>query len=207
MAMQTRFWITLIFAVTQALTLTALAQSPQSPSTSSVKASSDVSSANRSANQHGMEHNPAAIMNVTPQSFATQAAVMGKAEVELGQLALEKSQDSNLRAYAQRMIRDHTAANAKLKKLATQENITLPATLDTEQQSLKQKLANLQGADFDRQYKQAMAQGHEKAVALFQSASQSPQMPQEFKEFAASSLATLEDHREQAHELVSKGGA
>jgi putative membrane protein len=150
-----------------------------------------------------MDHKSAA-MNVTPQSFASQAAVIGKAEIELGQLALQKSQDADVRAYAQRMVKDHTAADAKLKKIASKDNITLPTALDAEHQAVKQKLAGLQGDAFDREYKQQMEKGHEKAVALFQSASQTQQMPQDLKEFAASTLSTLEDHREQAQELEAK---
>ena len=45
---------------------------------------------------------------------------------------------------------------------------------------------------------------HASTPKFFQSATQSPQMPQEFKEFAATALSTLEDHREQAQQLVNK---
>jgi putative membrane protein len=152
---------------------------------------------------HGMDHK-AAHMNVTPQSFASQASVIGKAEIELGQLALQKSQDADVRAYARRMVKDHTAADAKLKMIAAKENISLPTALDAEHKQVKQKLASLQGEAFDREYKQQMEKGHDKAVALFQSASQTRQMPEDLKEFAASTLSTLEDHREQAQELDTK---
>ena len=61
---------------------------------------------------------------VTPQSFATQAAVIGRAEIELGQLALQQTQDKGVRDYAQRMVKDHQAAAAKLQKIAGQENLS-----------------------------------------------------------------------------------
>src|SRR5262245_1571700 len=38
---------------------------------------------------------------VTPQSFASQAAIIGKAEIELGQLALKNTQDAGVRTYAE----------------------------------------------------------------------------------------------------------
>jgi putative membrane protein len=197
MSLPLKFVSTVFLFAAQSIALCASAQNSRSAATPDQSAPAAAA----------MQHDSAALMNVTPRSFATQAAVIGKAEVELGQLALEKSQNADVRAYAQRMVKDHTAANADLKKLAAEENITLPNTLDTEHQTVKQKLAGLQGADFDRQYEQEMAKGHEKAVALFQSAAQSQQMPQEFKEFAATTLSTLEDHREQAQELVNKDGA
>jgi putative membrane protein len=141
---------------------------------------------------------------VTPQSFATQAAVIGKAEIELGQLAAQKSQDKNVREFAQRMVKDHQAADAKLKKIAAQENLKLPQSLDAEHDALKKKLSGLEGDAFDREYAKAMAKGHDKAVALFESASQATQLPAELKEFAAATLPTLKEHDEMAHSLHEK---
>lgn len=144
---------------------------------------------------------------VTPQQFATQAATIGKAEIELGQLALQRSQDEEVRKYAQRIVADHKAADAKLRKIAAQERLTLPQTLDAEHQAVKQRLSGLQGAAFDREYKKEMAKGHDKAVALFESASQAQQLPEDLKEFAASTLPTLQEHQEHARSLHEKGGA
>jgi putative membrane protein len=141
---------------------------------------------------------------VTPESFASQAAIIGKAEIELGQLALKNTQDEGVRKYAQRMVKDHGAADKKLKAIAAKENLQLPQSLDQEHESLKTKLQSLKGEDFDRAYMSAMAKGHDKAVALFESASQQPQMPGELKQFAASTLPTLEQHKEMAQSLHEK---
>jgi len=139
--------------------------------------------------------------SVTPESFASQAAIIGKAEIELGQLALKNTQDANVRTYAERMVKDHSAADKKLKAIAAKENLQLPQSLDAEHESLKTKLQGLKGEDFDRAYMQAMAKGHDKAVALFESASQQSQMPEDLKQFAASTLPTLEQHKDMAHSL------
>ena len=144
--------------------------------------------------------------SVTPGSFASQAATIGKAEIELGQIALKNTQNQDVRKYAERMVKDHSAADKKLKAIAAKENLQLPQSLDPEHQSLKTKLQSLKGEDFDRAYVKAMANGHDKAVALFESASQQPQMPGELKEFAASTLPTLEEHKEMAHSLHAKDG-
>lgn len=142
--------------------------------------------------------------SVTPESFASQAAIIGKAEIELGQIALKNTQDEGVRKYAERMVKDHGAADKKLKAIAAKENLQLPQSLDAEHESLKTKLQGLKGADFDRAYINAMAKGHDKAVALFESVSQQPQMSGELKQFAASTLPTLEQHQEMAHSLHQK---
>lgn len=141
---------------------------------------------------------------VTPESFASQAAIIGKAEIELGQIALKNTQDAGVRKYAERMVKDHSAADKKLKAIAAKESLQLPQSLDAEHESLKTKLQSLKGEDFDRAYVKAMANGHDKAVALFESASQQTQMPGELKQFAASTLPTLEEHKEMAHSLHKK---
>jgi putative membrane protein len=142
--------------------------------------------------------------SVTPESFASQAAIIGKAEIELGQIALSNTQNSDVRKYAERMVKDHTAADKKLKAIAAKEDLQLPQSLDQEHAALKTKLQGLKGEDFDRAYVNAMAKGHDKAVALFESASQQAQMPAELKQFAASTLPTLEQHQEMAHSLHSQ---
>ena len=139
--------------------------------------------------------------SVTPESFASQAAIIGKAEIELGQLAMKNTQDAQVRSYAERMVKDHSAADKKLKAIAAKENLQLPQSLDQEHEALKTKLQGLKGEDFDRAYVQAMAKGHDKAVALFESASQQSQMPEDLKQFAASTLPTLEQHKDMAHSL------
>lgn len=139
--------------------------------------------------------------DITPQSFASQAAVLNKAEVELSQLALKNTKNEETRLFAERMIKDHTAAGEKLRKIAQKQNLAVPESLDAEHQATKQKLSSLQGEAFDRAYRKEMAKGHDKAVALFESASQNQQMPQELREFAASTLRTLEDHQEDAHDM------
>jgi putative membrane protein len=141
---------------------------------------------------------------VTPEAFASQAAIIGKAEIEFGQIALKNTQDQGVRTYAERMVKDHSAAAKQLKAIAAKENLQLPQSLDKEHESLKVKLQGLKGEDFDRAYVTAMANGHDKAVALFESASQQPQMPSELKQFAASTLPTLEQHKEMAHSLHEK---
>jgi putative membrane protein len=166
---------------------------------------------NAAHNTHDAKQHAKQTAAVTPQTFASKAAVIGKAEIELANLALNNTKNEEIRIYAERMIKDHTAADAKLKKIAAKENLTLPQALDPEHRAVKDKLAALKDDAFDREYRKEMAKGHDKAVALFESAAQTEQMPKDLREFAASTLDTLEDHREDAHDMhekaQKKGGA
>lgn len=171
----------------------------------SVRSQSGSTATDHSRMDHSKDQ--AKLKPVTAQSFASQAAVIGKAEIELAQLALNNTKNEEIRIYAERMVKDHTAADQKLKKIAATQNLQLPQSLDAKHQAMKQKLAGLKDGAFDREYKKHMTMGHGEAVALFESASQTQQMPKDLKEFAASTLPTLEKHHEMAKDLDMKEGA
>ena len=67
-----------------------------------------------------------AIRPANDATFTTRAAAAGMAEVELGRLAEQKAENAAVKAFAKKLVIDHTVSNAELKKLADQEKIALP---------------------------------------------------------------------------------
>jgi predicted outer membrane protein len=67
------------------------------------------------------------------------------------------------------MIDDHTAADTKLKEVATQQGIELPAQVDDKHADLKEKLSGKQGLEFDKAYADAMVDGHQDFVDKLES--------------------------------------
>jgi len=59
------------------------------------------------------------------QQFIRKAAMGGQMEVEMGQLAQQKGQSSEVKNLGATLVRDHTQANQKLEQLASSKNITL----------------------------------------------------------------------------------
>jgi len=78
-------------------------------------------------------------------------------DIQAGQQALEKSNNNEVRAFAQDMVRDHTAVNEKALALVKKLNVT-PEDNNTSQALSKQatdkraELAKLNGAAFDKAY-------------------------------------------------------
>jgi putative membrane protein len=134
-----------------------------------------------------------------PASFVKHAAQDGLAEVELGQLALSKSQNADVRKFAQRMVQDHGKANSELTAIATRKQLEVPKKPGAEHQATTQELRGKSGAEFDAAYAQHMAMDHGKAVALFESASQGKD--DELAAFAKKTLPTLEEHKNMADDL------
>jgi putative membrane protein len=137
------------------------------------------------------------------RKFTTEAAMGGIYEVEAGQLAATKASSQEVKSFAQRMVTDHGKANEELKRIAASKNMQLPTQIDRKQRSELDRLGKLSGSEFDRAYMQHMVQDHEKDVAEFRKAAKELQ-DADLKEFASSSLPTLEGHLRMAEQTADK---
>ncbi|WP_293942693.1 MULTISPECIES: DUF4142 domain-containing protein [unclassified Sphingobacterium] len=135
--------------------------------------------------------------------FVTEAANGGMAEVELGQLAQQKAQHADVKAFGEMMIKDHSKANDELTALAQAKNITVPATVGAEQQKVKDDLAKKAGREFDKAYIDEMVEDHEKDVKLFEDASKNLK-DAELKAFVDKTLPTLRTHLEHSKSVKDK---
>ena len=137
------------------------------------------------------------------QKFAEKAAQGGKAEVELGQLAVQKASDEKVKQFGQKMVDDHSKANQQLQQIAEQEHITLPTSMDSEAQQEQQRLSKLSGAEFDKAYMRYQLKDHQKDVAEFQKEATAGKDPG-IKNFAQSTLPTLQEHLKLAEQITPK---
>ena len=142
-------------------------------------------------------------VTVADTTFLKKAASGGIAEVELGQLAVERASNPDVKQFAQRMVNDHTKANSQLKQVAAEEHIRLPQGLSARDKAIKDALAKLSGDDFDRAYMKDMVQDHRQDVAEFERESKSTQDPA-VKGFAMQTLPTLRDHLKEAQRIAPK---
>jgi len=88
-------------------------------------------------------------------------AIANMAEIELGRLAANRGVNTEVKRFGQMIVDDHTAANNKLKAIAEQHNIPMPADVDDSHRDLRERLSKLEGAEFDREFTKAMVDGHE----------------------------------------------
>jgi putative membrane protein len=142
-------------------------------------------------------------------TFVMHAAEGGRAEVELGKLALDKAAHADVKRFAQRMVDDHGKANEELKAIARSRNIAIPTEPSAKHKAVRDRLSKLSGAAFDSAYMRAMHEDHEKAVSEFRQASKSGS-DSDVKAFAAKTLPTLEEHLKMArsteHMVVGTSG-
>lgn len=117
---------------------------------------------------------PAATMSApgAGPTDAQIAAIVGAAntvDIEAGELAKSKSTNATVKAFAERMVADHTAVNQQATALVTKLGVT-PEESDTSR-ALKQggdanlqKLRGLEGAAFDRAYAENEVTYHEAVI-------------------------------------------
>ncbi|WP_156150883.1 DUF4142 domain-containing protein [Hyphomicrobium sp. 99] len=93
----------------------------------------------------------------TDSQIAHIAYTAGDLDIKAGRLALEKSKNDSVRAFATDMVRDHAAVNDQALALVKKLNVT-PEDNNTSKGLVKQadkkraELANLSGAEFDQAY-------------------------------------------------------
>jgi putative membrane protein len=134
-----------------------------------------------------------------PTVFVKKAAQDGMTEVEAAKLALSKSQDKQIRDFAQRMVTDHGKANAELASIAKTKGIDAPKTLDAEHQAMVDTFKEKSGAEFDSAYAHHMNMDHSKAISLFEGAAKTSDA--DLAAFAQKTLPTLKEHKKLAEKL------
>ena len=143
--------------------------------------------------------------NSPDTSFYRTLAQGGMAEVDLGKLAGQKSNDPKVKSFAEMMVKDHSAANQKLESLASSKHVALPKTLDASHEATKTKLEALSGNSFDKSYIESQLKAHEKTVSLLETEISSGH-DADAKAFAESVLPTVKHHLDAVRELASEEG-
>jgi putative membrane protein len=139
------------------------------------------------------------------ESFFKQAAEGGIAEVQAGKLAQSKGNSQAVKDFGAMMVKDHSAANEKLKRIAATENVDLPTQPSAAQMASLTKLEALSGNAFDQAYIKDQVRAHQRTVALFKKEIQSG-MDQQAKSFASETLPTVESHLRKIRQIATDAG-
>jgi putative membrane protein len=102
------------------------------------------------------------------KKFATEASQGNLAEVQLGEIALQKSQNADVKAFAQKMIDHHSQANNDLAQVLQPENVPLATEPNAKQKKTKERLSALSDAAFDREFAKVMVKDHQDVLKKYQ---------------------------------------
>lgn len=140
----------------------------------------------------------------SPAEFVDEASAKGIAEVEAGKLALQKSQSADVKTFAQMMIDDHTAANEKLKAIATTKKLDVSTDAELLDKA-KKLILDIREESFDRSYANNQVKAHEATIELFNEEIKDGK-DAELKAFAEATLPKLKAHLSEAQKLAAAHG-
>ena len=129
--------------------------------------------------------------------WAVAAADMSMLEVQASKLALERATTPAVKQFAQTMVDEHAKAGEELKGLASQKNISLPATLSDKSQKKLNDLMEKSGKDFEDAYTDCMVKDHKEAVDNFKKQADKGE-DADLKSWASGKVAAFEHHLEMA---------
>lgn len=141
------------------------------------------------------------------RAFLRSAYSDGLAEIQMGKLALQKSSNSDVKAFAQMMVDDHTEINAKIEPLAQATGVTLVRRIEKGDQAELNKLKDLSGDAFDKEYAVYMFTSHRIVQHDYRTEVAVAPETNGLKQEVATELVTIHKHWQAAQKLVTDVGA
>src|ERR1700688_1570886 len=133
-------------------------------------------------------------------------------EIELGKIAAQKASSSEVRAYADQLVQDHTNVDRMVVAAAQDSGTNLKNGAEAHQavrhesareKALERKLKTAQGADFDRLFLKETSADHEKLIRKLQQDKQNTS-DEELETLIEKVIPVLEQHRDLAQILMKK---
>ncbi|MFJ3525471.1 DUF4142 domain-containing protein [Pseudomonas sp. NPDC090203] len=137
--------------------------------------------------------------------FVEDASAKGVAEVEAGKLAQEKGSAADVKSFADMMVKDHTAANSKLKSIADKKNLEVSDSAELVDKAKAMILELRSAKSFDQAYANNQVKAHEATIALFEEEASNGK-DADLKAFATETLPKLKAHLEHAKTLAKAHG-
>ena len=134
------------------------------------------------------------------QKFLMMAAQGNIAEIQMAQLAKQKSQSNQVQNYAQRIIEDHTTSNNEVMQIMQKKGFTMPKSPPAEAVAMMKKMKAMPSSKFAKMYMQDMIKDHTKDIADYQNEAKHG-YDDDVKAYAMKTLPTLQSHLQLAQTL------
>jgi putative membrane protein len=137
------------------------------------------------------------------KAFVHAASSSSSTEIDASKLAMTRSSDKDVKAFARHMMMDHTKLTVQLKTAAP-KGVTVPK--DNSDTSVLDSLKPLKDKDFDNAYISKVGlEGHKQAVDAFQKEISDGQNA-DLKKAAQKALPTIQKHYQMAQDLAKQKG-
>jgi putative membrane protein len=117
----------------------------------------------------GMPSDQQPAPSVADQAFLEDTLQADVTQVQMSQLAQQKSTSDDVKQFSQQIVQLHTQLDNQLKPLAKQLEVSAPQKPSKKEKQEIDKLEALSGPDFDAAYLQAMAKEQQHTLKEFKS--------------------------------------
>ncbi|HUS36928.1 MAG TPA: DUF4142 domain-containing protein [Verrucomicrobiae bacterium] len=138
-------------------------------------------------------------------NFVKEAAQGGLMEVKMGQTAKDRGENADVKSYGEMLVKDHSKANERLTKLASQKGVNLAKEVEHKHTDMITDMEKKSGADFDRAFIEHAVKDHRKDISKFERASRDLN-DSELKAFATETLPKLRAHLQEAERIAKSLG-
>ncbi len=137
------------------------------------------------------------------------AYTAGAIDIDNAKLALSKSKNKDVIAFARDMVRDHEAVNKQAQDLVKKLNVTpedndMSKTLSAATTSARKSLSGLNGAAFDKAYIQNEIAYHKQVNGALRTLLIPSVSNAELKSFLETGLKLFEGHEQHAEQVAAK---
>jgi putative membrane protein len=135
-------------------------------------------------------------------AYVPNAAMGDMYEIHAADIALERSNNDQIKELATMIKTDHTAASTKFKATApaAAPDVTMPTALDERRQGLIDNLRSASAADFNRVYLDQQIAAHQEAITLHRGFGDNNEAPA-LAAHAREVLPKIEAHLRHAEDL------
>jgi putative membrane protein len=144
---------------------------------------------------------PPPALAAADQDFVNAAAASDAAEIQAANLAATKAHAPRIKAFAAKMVTDHTATTQKLTAIVQSKGVTVTPAMSDMQTKMEAKLEADKPRAFDHDYITGQVAAHTGAVKVFQTEIDSGQ-DADLKAFAMATLPTIKQHLTMAQRLA-----
>lgn len=135
--------------------------------------------------------------------FVRQALQGGMAQIQLGQLAVQKSSNPDVKQFAQKMVDEHTKLGDAMNQLAKQMNVKPSKGLSGKDKSTIAKLSALSGDEFDKAYIKDMLKDHRQDEKDFKQEAENASNP-DLKSLASQGEQMISQHLQMIEQIAQK---
>jgi len=140
---------------------------------------------------------------LTDQKFVAKAVECAMVEVKAAELAQQRAANKEVKDFAQLLLDDHSKCRKQLMDETADLKLAVVEGFDKDSKQQLDRLAKLEGKDFDQAYMQGVIERHEKALRSMEAQAKGTTHAK-LKACLAKATPILQGHLEKARQLQAK---